>query len=94
MHRVPELPVRIDGVLYDPKDIGRFDGQPLHFVAVPKKSGHELIGSTGDVWIESSSNYFRVRDMLSITDINPLAWTAPRLGRSYRSQSRHDSFLF
>src|SRR5271165_5958853 len=27
------VPVLIDGVLYDPKDIHRFDGQILHFVA-------------------------------------------------------------
>jgi len=33
VHTVPEIPVLIDGVMFDPKDIKRFDGQELHFIA-------------------------------------------------------------
>jgi hypothetical protein len=32
---VPSVPILIDGTLYDPQDISRFDGQELHFIATP-----------------------------------------------------------
>lgn len=35
VQQVPEVPVVIEGTLYDPTDIRRFDGQELHFVASP-----------------------------------------------------------
>jgi hypothetical protein len=35
VHRVPEVPFTLNGVMYDPKDITRFNGQELHFVAGP-----------------------------------------------------------
>jgi hypothetical protein len=33
VHRVPELPFVLNGTNYDPKDIRRFDGRELHFIA-------------------------------------------------------------
>jgi hypothetical protein len=35
VHQIPKFPILIDGTLYDPKDINRFDGQELHMVAAP-----------------------------------------------------------
>lgn len=35
VQRVPEVPFTLNGVMYDPKDITRFNGQELHYVAVP-----------------------------------------------------------
>src|SRR5215217_3400918 len=32
VHQVPEVPVLLNGTLYDPEDVRRFDGQALHFV--------------------------------------------------------------
>ncbi len=46
--RPVEVPVLIDGVLYDPKDIHRFDGQILHFVAPVGE--RPLQAYTGDQW--------------------------------------------
>jgi hypothetical protein len=42
------VPVLIDGVLYDPKDIHRFDGQILHFVG--PTGDRPLTAFTGDQW--------------------------------------------
>jgi hypothetical protein len=33
VHRVPKLPFVLNGTIYDPQDIRRFDGRELHFVA-------------------------------------------------------------
>lgn len=33
VHRVPSMPFVLDGTLYDPEDVRRFDGRELHFVA-------------------------------------------------------------
>jgi hypothetical protein len=33
VHRVPYLPFLLNGTLYDPKDINRFDGRELHMIA-------------------------------------------------------------
>ncbi|MFM2148521.1 MAG: hypothetical protein RLZZ187_827 [Pseudomonadota bacterium] len=38
-HKTPEVPVEIDGTLYDPRDIHRFDGQALHFVGPSSAEG-------------------------------------------------------
>lgn len=32
VHRIPQIPFILNGTLYDPKDIERFNGQGLHFV--------------------------------------------------------------
>jgi hypothetical protein len=42
VQRVPEVPFILKGVTYDPKDITRFNGQELHFVAAPT-GGHMLV---------------------------------------------------
>jgi hypothetical protein len=33
VHRVPKLPFILNGTIYDPQDIRRFDGRELHFIA-------------------------------------------------------------
>ena len=38
-HIVPQVPITIDGIEYEPNDIKRFDGQPLHFFPV-MRSGY------------------------------------------------------
>jgi hypothetical protein len=35
VQRVPTVPFILNGTMYDPKDIRRFDGQELHFVPAP-----------------------------------------------------------
>jgi hypothetical protein len=40
-HRVPLVPFVLNGTLYDPEDINRFDGRELHFVA--GSSRNELV---------------------------------------------------
>ena len=39
--RVPQIPFILNGIMYDPKDITRFNGQELHFVPAP--SGDHLL---------------------------------------------------
>lgn len=39
IHRVPSVPVVIDGVHYEPQQIARFNGRALHFVAGPQERG-------------------------------------------------------
>jgi hypothetical protein len=34
VHQVPTIPFTMNGVLYDPKDISRFDGQELHLFSL------------------------------------------------------------
>lgn len=38
-HRPPQVPLYVDGVAIDPKDISRFDGRPLEFVITKQPSG-------------------------------------------------------
>lgn len=42
VQRVPEVPFLLNGTLYDPEDITRFNGHELHFVAEPT-SDHMLV---------------------------------------------------
>jgi hypothetical protein len=49
------VPVQIDGVLYDPKDIHRFDGQVLHFVA--PSDTRPLQAFTGEQWPTTLRTY-------------------------------------
>ena len=41
VHRVPQVPLMLNGELYDPKDITRFNGRELHFV--PAASGDHML---------------------------------------------------
>jgi hypothetical protein len=52
------VPVQIDGVLYDPKDIHRFDGQVLHFVA--PSDTRPLQAFTGEQWPTTLRTYIQV----------------------------------
>jgi hypothetical protein len=47
-HTLPTIPVIIDGVEYDPRDIDRFDGTPLHFIYFRRKNGSALFEATTD----------------------------------------------
>ena len=39
-HKVPLIPFRIDGVVFDPADISRFDGQELLYIVDPSTQEH------------------------------------------------------
>lgn len=79
VHRPPEMPVLIDGVLYDPKDITRFNGKALHFVAPRPGGDHYLRAYSGDQWQRSLVVYLQTRDMLSLFDVSPLDFPIPGL---------------
>src|SRR5262249_483686 len=71
-HRPPRMAVKIDGMIYYPPDIRRFDGQPLHLVYVPSaRDGATLQGFTGSGWAPALRTYFQVRDLLSVLDVSP-----------------------
>ncbi len=43
VHQVPQIPFRVNGVLYDPEDIARFNGKELGFVMNNRSKEPELI---------------------------------------------------
>ena len=48
IHQPPQVPLYVDGVEIDPKDISQFDGRPLEFLIVNKSGTQsELHASTG-----------------------------------------------
>jgi hypothetical protein len=59
------VPVLIDGVLYDPKDIHRFDGQILHFVG-PSATRKTLQAFTGEQWPTILRTYVQLNNAGSI----------------------------
>ncbi|MFD9123568.1 hypothetical protein [Kitasatospora sp. NPDC059571] len=65
-HVIPEVPFVLDGTLYDPSDIERFNGQELHFFTSPGKE-HMLVVDDRDLmadWLQFE--YFqRYRDISS-----------------------------
>jgi hypothetical protein len=71
VHRVPQLPVFVDGVLYDPADINRWDGQPLHFLVRPDSAGSQLEAFTGNQWTSALKTYFQVRHLMTLFDVVP-----------------------
>ncbi|MFD9360091.1 hypothetical protein [Streptomyces sp. NPDC060031] len=42
VHKAPKVPFILNGTTYDPEDIGRFDGQELHYIATPGQD-HMLV---------------------------------------------------
>ncbi|MEU3317268.1 hypothetical protein ABZ743_31960 [Streptomyces sp. NPDC006662] len=66
-HSVPQVPFVLDGILYDPTDIQRFNGQELHFFTSPGKD-HMLAVDDRDVMVDwLQFDYFeRYRDISSI----------------------------
>jgi hypothetical protein len=66
--RVPKVPITVNGITYDPKDISRFDGQHLNFVLQPAGSEIRLIGVPGNQFLRAVTEYFalsRVAQYLS-----------------------------
>ena|SRR5271165_1693902 len=63
------VPVLIDGVLYDPKDIHRFDGQILHFVA-PSPTRPDFQAFTGDQWPTAVRTLILYRSVIQILGMN------------------------
>lgn len=45
-HSTPHFPVAVDGVVYDPNDLSRFDGSALHFLLLHDESGPLLQATT------------------------------------------------
>ena len=77
VHSVPEIPVLIDGVMFDPKDIKRFDGQELHFIAARDRQSMIAIADRavmGKWW-----------EMTYVTSLTNSASSAPRALASHFS---------
>ncbi|WP_143543000.1 hypothetical protein [Rhodococcus sp. NCIMB 12038] len=53
-HRPPQVGLTIDGVEYEPRDVARFNGQPLHYIATSGKDGVALTASTDGAGIKSA----------------------------------------
>ena len=63
-HRPPKIPFTVAGVTYDPADIKRFDGQPLHFVwRQLGDQGTQLIGFVGNEWLRGITAYFQLQQL-------------------------------
>lgn len=48
VHGIPQMPVTIDGVEYDPNDVRRFDGTPLHFLFYRLRDGEPILQALTD----------------------------------------------
>lgn len=70
VHTVPTVPVLIDGVLFDPKDMKRFDGQELHFIAAPDQQS--------TIAITDRAVMGRWWEMTYVTSLTNSAARAPR----------------
>jgi len=57
VQRVPKIPFILNGIMYDPKDITRFNGQELHFVPAP--AGDHLLVVDNRALIKSWSRLAR-----------------------------------
>ena len=55
------MPVLIDGVLYDPTDIHRYDGQILHFVGPSATRPFQAF--TGDQWPNAVRTFIQYRNV-------------------------------
>lgn len=67
LHRPPKIAFTVAGVTYDPRDIKRFDGQPLHFVS--RRAGNkdrDLIGFIGNDWVRAIGSYFQMQQLAGI----------------------------
>lgn len=47
VQKIPQIPFYLNGVLYDPKDITRFNGQELHFVPSPSDDHMLVVDNQG-----------------------------------------------
>ncbi len=72
VHRIPQMPVLIDNVLYDPKDITRFNGNTLHFMALSSDESERFRAYSGEQWRRSLALYLQIRDMTSLFGLAPL----------------------
>jgi hypothetical protein len=72
IHVPPEVPFILDGVAYDPQDIGRFNGQALHFTPIVAADGSTWLQAFYDEIRPILGGYFQVRQIDKL--INPKSW--------------------
>ena len=69
-HTPPQIPVTIDGIEHDPRDISRFDGTPLHFIFSRLPDGQPSLQATSD------GGQLQVARLIWRA-LNPLDWQPP-----------------
>jgi hypothetical protein len=66
------VPIEIDGTVYDPQDITRFNGQVIHFLYTQNDMGEPMLqGFTGTEWSRAMQTYFQIRHLISALDVGP-----------------------
>lgn len=73
-HGIPEVAFQLNGDLYDPQDISRFDGQALLFVPVTAAGGLSL-QVFGEEVGAVLANYFQLRQIQTL--LNPTDFNIP-----------------
>lgn len=71
-HVAPAVPVIVDSIEYDPKDIGRFNGEALHFVLVNGHKDSKYLHALRDEAKPIIATYLYTRRVASI--VTPLDW--------------------
>lgn len=71
VHRVPRVPVVIDGVRYEPQEITRFNGRALHFVAEPQAQRPALIRAFTS--LQAAQDYTRRQSGSPTGTLTPLS---------------------
>ena len=70
----PSVPFAVDNVISSPEDIGRFDGQPLHFIS---RGGALLVGVTGPGWLQTLNLYMQLQRFLSLVPLGGVGMSGP-----------------
>lgn len=60
IHQIPKMPIKVDGVIYSPEEIARWNGQPLFYIldSKTKEDGVLTIFTKEEDW----ENYMRNSD--------------------------------
>ena len=84
-HSVPELPFVLNGTLYDPRDMERFNGRELHFVPAPRRD-HILV-------IDNESVMVRFWQLSYLSAIGAAAQRSPTPQDMSAPQEHRDALL-
>jgi hypothetical protein len=73
VHTVPEVPFILDGVTYDPKDIGRFDGKALVFMPIVGSDGNTALQTFHEDVSPILAGYFQLRQVALLLNLADFA---------------------
>ncbi len=73
VHTAPQVPFILDGVTYDPKDIGRFNGKALLFMPIVGSDGNTALQTFHEEISPILAGYFQLRQVAGLLKIADFA---------------------